>query len=209
MRVLVFGATGRVGSEIVKQATAARHDVTVFARRPEMVPSTISPAANVTGNVLDGAAVTLAMTSRPFEAVVSAIGAGALEPSTLVTEGTRSIVNAMRATGLTRYLAVSGTAEMSRQTTLGRVTNSVFRRTPVGHAIRDHDGAFALVAASELDWTLAGCPYIRDGPAKGAYRTELVYPGGFKIIHPADVAAFIVRELVDHRYPRQIIGLWY
>lgn len=209
MRVLVFGATGRVGSEIVRQAAQAGYDVDVFARHPEKLPSWTAHAAVVCGDVLDRVAVASAMASRPFDDVLSAIGVGKLTPSTLVTDGTHSILNAMHATGLRRYLAVSGTAEMRSQTTLGRITNAIFRRTPVGHAISDHDGAYALVAASGLDWTLAGCPYIRDGPAKMAYRTELTYSGGFKIIHPPDVADFVVRELADHRFSERIVGLWY
>jgi uncharacterized protein len=93
--------------------------------------------------------------------------------------------------------------------TLGRILNAIFRGTPVGHAIGDHDCAYALVKASELDWTLAGCPYIRDGSAKGIYKTELTFPRRLKIIYPPDVADFLVRELADHRFSRQIVGLWY
>jgi len=149
------------------------------------------------------------MISRPFDAVLSAIGAGKLEPSTLVTDGTRSILDAMQSTGVRRYLAVSGTAEMPSQTIVGRITSAIFRCTPVGHAIRDHDGAYAIVSASDLNWTLAGCPYLRDGPANGDYKAVLTYPGGFKVIHPPDVANFMVGELLDRRFPRQIVGLWY
>lgn len=209
MRVLVFGATGRVGREIVRQARQTGHSVTVFVRHPEKVSSEIAPSSVICGDVLDRTGVASAMASGPFDAVMNAIGTGKLAPSNLLTEGTQSIVNAMRLTGIQRYLAVSGTAEMQMQTTLGRITNAIFRTTPVGPAIRDHDEAYALVKASELAWTLAGCPYIRDGPAKGTYRTELTFPGGFKIIHPPDVADFLVRELADDRFSRQIVGLWY
>jgi uncharacterized protein len=206
--VLVFGATGRVGSEVVRQAIDREHAVTVFVRHPEKLSSASAHSTVICGDVQDGTAVASAVASRPFDAVINAIGSGKLAPSTLVTDGTRSILNAMYAAGLSRYLAVSGTAEMRTQTISGRITNAIFRRTPVGHAIRDHDGAYALVEASGLDWTLAGCPYIRDGPAK-AYKTELTYLGGFKIIHPPDVADFLIRELINHRFSQQIVGLWY
>ena len=190
MRVLVFGATGRVGSEIVRQAKQTGHNVTVFVRHPEKLSSEPAPSTVICGDVLDRTAVASAMASRPFDAVLNAIGTGKQAPAILVTAGTRSIISAMHVACLRRYLAVSGTAEMRTQTSLGRITNVILRLTPVGHAIRDHDGAYALVEASGLDWTLAGCPYIRDGPAKGSYITELTFPGGFKIIHPPDVADF-------------------
>ena len=209
MRVLVFGTTGRVGSEIVRQASSRGHDVTVFVRHRKSLSAILKPSEVICGDVRNISAVTDAMISRPFDAVLSAIGVGKLEPSTLVTDGTRSILDSMHLTGVRRYLAVSGTAEMPRQTVFGRIASAIFRRTPVGHAIRDHDGAYAIVAASDLNWTLAGCPYLRDGPAKGDYKTVLTYPGGFKVIHPQDVANFMVGDLLDRRFPRQIVGLWY
>ena len=209
MQVLVFGATGRVGSEIVKQAISRGHDVTVFARHTKSLAAILRPCEVICGDVRNTSAVTAAMISRPFDGVLSAIGVGKLEPSTLVTEGTRSILGAMHSTGVRRYLAVSGTAEMPSRTILGRITNAIFRWAPVGHPIRDHDGAYAIVAASDLNWTLAACPYLRDGPAKGSYKTGLTYPGGFKVIHPPDVADFMVGELLDRRFPRQIVELWY
>jgi uncharacterized protein YbjT (DUF2867 family) len=79
--------------------------------------------------------------------------------------------------------------------------------TPVGNAIRDHQGAFAIVAASDLDWTLAGCPWIKDGPARG-FREHAAFPGGMKSITPADVGAFLVSVLDRPSYTRRNVGIW-
>ena len=50
---------------------------------------------------------------------------------------------------------------------------------------------------------------FKDGPGRGSYRTSLVYPGGFKIIHPPDVADLIVRELTEQKYTGEVVGIWY
>jgi hypothetical protein len=120
-----------------------------------------------------------------------------------------TIVTAMKERGLDRLLFVSGTSEMPRRTFFGRLSLALMRVTPVGHAIRDHDRAFAELRRSGLKWMLAGCPYIKDGPGRGSYRTSLVYPGGFKIIHPPDVADLIVRELAEQKYTGEVVGIWY
>lgn len=113
-----------------------------------------------------------------------AVGADPLKASTLVTDSVRAIVDAMKTTGVPRYLGVTGTAEMPKKTLLGRLSTRVLRLTPVGHAARDHDAAYAIVVESGLTFTLAGCPYINDGPRRGHYsaeRTNLMNFDGTKL----------------------------
>ena len=191
MKIVVFGATGRVGSCIVEQALQAGHNVTAFVRNPRSLKNSANLSV-VEGDVLDKSAVGAALQSG-FDAVVNAIGESGLKPSTLVTDSVTIIVAAMQATGNRRFLGVSGTAEMAQRTFLGKVTIALFRMTPVGHPIRDHDGALEQLKKSGLRWMLAGCGYIKTGPRVGRYRTSLILDGGFKVIHPPDVADLIVR----------------
>ena len=208
MKVIVFGATGRVGAAVVEQATKAGHDVTAFVRDPKRLKADAAGITVAVGDVYEPESLVTAMRAG-FDAVVMAVGADPLKPSTLVTDSVRAIVNAMKATGLPRYLGVTGTAEMPEKTLLGRFATRLLRLTPVGHAVRDHDAAYSIVVDSGVKFTLAGCPYIKDGPRRGAYRESLEFPGGFKTIHPGDVADFFVRELADARYPNKVVGLWY
>ena len=131
------------------------------------------------------------------------------KPSTVVTDSARCIVAAATASGIPRYLGVTGTAEMPRKNIFGKLSTFLLRLTPVGNAIRDHDCAFSIVSKSTLDWTLAACPWVKDGPARGNYKTSLTFPGGNKFIYPADVAHFLVRELTVHNASRQVVGIWY
>jgi hypothetical protein len=137
---------------------------------------------------------------------VNTVGTDPAKPSTIVTDTARAIVAAMRAGGVRRYVAISGTAQMAK-TPLGALSIAILRLTPVGNALRDHEGAFAIVTASGLDWTLAGCPWIKDGPARG-YREHAKFPGGMKSIAPGDVAAFLVDVLDEPSYSRRIVGIW-
>ncbi len=67
----------------------------------------------------------------------------------------------------------------------------------------------ALVKASAIDWTLAGCPYIRDGQHTRSYKVVPGrFPGGFKTISPQDVADFLVKEMQEQRFSKQIVGIW-
>lgn len=208
MKIIVFGATGRVGSCLVEQALEAGHQVTAFVRDVRRLKVDSDKIAVIEGDVLDAAAVRSVLESG-FDAVVVAIGAGVLKPSTIVTDGTKAIISGMKACGIERLLGVSGTAEMAEQTPFGKLNTALLKRTPVGHAVRDHDGALQELHASGLRWVMAGCPYIKGGARRYQYRTSLVFPGGFKIIHPPDVADFLVKELAENRFDQQVVGVWY
>jgi uncharacterized protein len=209
VKIIVFGATGRVGSCVVRQAASAGHEVTAFVRDRKKLAGDVDGVSIVEGDVLSDDSVGSAL-DRGFDAVVSAIGvAGGLARSTLVTDGTRVITVQMKARSIGHYLAVSGVAEMTQCTFAGNITKAILRASPIGNAIRDHDGAFAIVRASALDWTLAGCGYIQSGPRRNAYKTSLLFPGGFRVVHPPDVADLFIRELVERKFERQVVGIWY
>jgi uncharacterized protein YbjT (DUF2867 family) len=206
--VLVFGATGRVGAAVIAQAAAAGHRVTAFVRDPKRFGPAPAGVKLAVGDVYQSATLDAAM-APGCDAVIVAVGADPLKPSTLVTDSAMAIVAAARKAGIRRYLGITGTAEMPEKTWLGRLSTAILRMTPVGNAARDHDGAFEAVRTSGLEWTLAGCPYIKDGAMTGRYLTSSVFPGGFRIIHPGDVAHFLVRELGERRHPNAVIGIWY
>ncbi len=207
MHVLVFGATGRVGAAAVEYALAAGHQVTALVRNPARVALSHPQLAVVAGDVYRPESLEAPLRSG-VDAVVNAVGADVFKPSTLVTDSARAIVAAMQAAGVERYLAITGTAQMSA-CGLGGLTQIMLRRSPIRHAVRDHDGALPLVTQSGLRWTLAGCPYIRDGRRTGAYkRVTSCFSGGFKSISAPDVADFFVRELAEGRYERTIVGIW-
>jgi putative NADH-flavin reductase len=208
MRIIIFGATGRVGACIVEQAVQAGHDVTAFVRDGRRLKVGGDKVSIFEGDVRDQDAVRSAL-DPGFDAVVVAIGQAGLKPSSVVTDGLHTIIVAMKHRGIGRLLFISGVAEMPRKTFFGRLTAALLKLTPVGHAIRDHDRAFEELRDSGLKWMLAGGPYIKDGPRRGTYRTSLVYPGGFKIIHPPDVADLIVHELTEERFTGSVVGIWY
>jgi uncharacterized protein len=206
MKVIVFGATGRVGESFVKKATEAKHDVTVFVRNAAKLKA--ESVKIYEGSATDEQAVCRAMRDG-FDAVIVCLGERALKPSTIMTDSIRAIISAMEQCNINRLLCVSGTAEMPNKTRFGEIYAAILKRTPIGHAVRDHDGAFELIKGSKLNWTLAGCNYLKSGPERGSYKTSLKFPGGFKIIHPPDVADFLLRELSESKYNQCVVGLWY
>jgi putative NADH-flavin reductase len=206
MRVLVLGATGRVGSEAVRLACSAGHEVTAFVRDPTKFSGDAGVRV-VVGDIAHPESLAAALQAG-CDSVLNAVGVDPLKPSTFVTDSTREILAAMEVAKVTRYVAVSGTANMPEKTAFGSFTAFALGLTPVRHAMRDHRAAFEIVRNSKLDWSLAGCPWIKDGAATGAYVESAIFPGGFKSIQPGDVAHFLTKILARSDYSKKIIGIW-
>jgi len=208
MKVIVFGATGRVGQAFVERALGAGYSVTAVVRDSARMSATNPLLAVVKGDVLNNVSIADAFSGGRWDAVVNVVGADPLKPSKLVTDTAAALVPLAVKHGVTRYLGITGTAEMDK-TVFGQIATFVLQRTPVGHAIRDHDGAIAIVRASSLDWFLVGCPWIRDGPAKGVFKRCKFFPGGMRTIHPGDVALRLFQELEHPSVHREVEGIWY
>ena len=204
---VVFGSTGRVGSAVVRIALARGDHVTAVARDPAKVQQRDARLTVVRGDTSDPQSVAAVLTAAAdATAVVMAVGSDPLKASTLVTTTVRHIAQAMPAAGLRRYLGVSGTAQMPA-TVLGRITQFGLRRAI--KATADHQSAYDVITATDLDYVLAGCPYIKDGPATSRYHEHPgKFPGGYKTITPTNVADFQCTELDRERYHRQIVGIW-
>jgi len=207
MRLLVFGATGRVGRRVVEVGLAAGHDITAFVRTPAKLNMSHERLFIEQGDALDAAAVRASMDTR-FDAVIGALGADPAKPSTIVQDSTRVIVEAMRATGHTRYLGV-GALGLLPANWLGRMFGRLIRVTPLRHGLRDHTAALEILRGSGLTWTLAAPPRITDDAPRGHYKLVTEFRGGMSSIAALDLADFLIRELEARRYPNQPMGVWY
>jgi putative NADH-flavin reductase len=208
MKVLLFGATGRVGSFALEYALAKGHAVTAVVRDPAKLRQSHSLLRKLAGDIYQPEALLQAI-DPGFEVVLSCVGGNVMRPSTVVADSARLIVELMRQRAIPRLLAVSGVAAIPEQTWSAKAGAALMRLSPIRHGVIDHDNAYAIIASSGLDYTLAGCPHIKDGPRSGSYIVHTGrYAGGYHSVSPPDVADFLVTELTESRYPRQIVGIW-
>ena len=103
MRILVIGATGGTGRELVSQALERGHHVTALVRNPARMRESHENLTVMKGNVMDPASLAPAMQGQ--DAVVCALGHKRwLGPSAILSRGTRNIVDAMKAAGVRRLV---------------------------------------------------------------------------------------------------------
>ena len=202
-RILVLGATGGTGREVVAQALQAGHEVTALMHRPER---TLGPHARlrlVAGDVLaDGPALSDAI--RGQEVVISALGRGYSFRSRGLIEGSMPrILAAMERHGVTRLVVTSayGVGETWRDVP---AVPRLFVRLLLWDLYADKARGEAVLRQSPLDWTLVYPVALTNGPRTGRHRAgERLSLVGLPSISRADVAAFLLTQVEDRRFIRK------
>ena len=202
MRISVLGATGRTGQLLVAELLRRGHELTVLARSPEKLGARLAAVRVVPGASTEADA--LATLLEGAEAVVSALGPTSRH-STVMSDTARVLVPAMQQRGIRRYVGVSGTGvdmEGDRKGRKDRMISSMIRRVG-GPMATDKALEHRILAASDLEWTLARPPRLVDGPATGRVAHDARTPGRSNSIRRADLAMFLADIAEQGLYVRQ------
>ncbi|MFF3015100.1 NAD(P)-dependent oxidoreductase [Streptomyces sp. NPDC057939] len=214
MKLTVFGATGGVGREVVRQALAAGHEVTAVVRDPARleVPAQDRLRVAVVADLTDETALEPVLIGR--DAVVSALGAASNKQARLnpvAGPAMSAVVNVMGRTGVDRLSAVSA-APLGPRCPEDGVLLRVVLYPVLRRALRDVYADLAVmeaaIGASGVRWTVVRPPRLLDRPRTGSYRRALDgnVPGG-KVIARGDVADALLSTLTDPSTVGHALGI--
>ena len=201
MRLLVFGATGATGRQLVSQALEQDHEVTAFVRRPEaLVPR--QGLRVVRGDTRDRASVEAAVAGH--DAALSALGIGmSLMPGTLIADSMRNIVPALERAGVRRFVLMSAFGVGATRNDAPPLLRLMYGTLLAGIFADKRDGE-DIVRASALEWTIVYPVVLTGGPLTARYRaSERLELSGLPTIARADVAHFMLAEAAERRYVRK------
>lgn len=207
MKLLILGATGGTGLELVKQAVERGHKVTALVRAPQGLAAlgvTASQVEVVSGTPLSSADI--AESARGKDAVLSAFGSRSpREKSTLMESFARAVVDGMSAARVRRLVDESiaflfEDAIVPPAGLLGRLL--------LPHYITDNAKMENIVQHSGLEWTIVRPPQLTDGKRTKSYRVRDGHlpPFGF-FISRADVADFMLDAVEDRSSIGKIYGI--
>jgi putative NADH-flavin reductase len=209
VKLLVFGATGGTGREIVRQALEQGHDVTGFARNASALAHSHDRLRVVQGDMLDVASVEAAVPGH--DAVLSALGSPSLRSNSALSDGTRNIVRAMDREGVWRLVVISSMGVGDSKSQLGLFYNVFLIPVFLRNVFVDKETQEQYVRDSPLEWTIVRPGTLTNGPRTGVYRigfgTSEVPP--FPKISRADVADFMLKELAAKTHLKTTPGIFY
>ena len=200
MRLLVLGASGATGHEVVRQALAQELNVTAFVRDPARLKLFAPKLRVFQGDVGDYADVAGAVEGQ--DAVISALGVGRpLHSDPVVIEGVRNVLRAMQEHKVARLVYLSFIGVRESRAAAGPILRYV-AKIPLRYEIADHEAKEALIRGSRCDWTIVRPPTLSNGHATGRYRDgdDITARSFLPILPRADVAAFLLRQLSERTY---------
>ncbi|EFM12342.1 NAD-dependent epimerase/dehydratase [Paenibacillus curdlanolyticus YK9] len=205
-RILILGATGRVGQQWVAQALDDGHEAIVLVRDPRKLTIVSDRLTVLQGDVTNPQ--DLIHAAKRTDAILSALST---DGGTVLSQCAPLLIEAMRQNHIRRLVTV-GTAGILNSRTepmLLRYQSNESRRT-LTRAAEEHHQFYKQIAHSGLDWTIVCPTYLPDGEHTGIYRVLRDYlPADGLQISVQDTAAFAYKQLFSAEYNGSRVGIAY
>ncbi|KAJ8414600.1 hypothetical protein AAFF_G00038020 [Aldrovandia affinis] len=195
--VVIFGSTGMTGLATLPQAVTAGYSVTVLVRDPAKLPVDHKASKVVVGDVLNKDDVKKAMEGQ--DAVIIILGTrNDLSPTVAMSEGTRNILEAMKARGIRKVVGCMSAFLVWERSKMPPRLMAV---------TQDHERMYILLKDSGLDYVAVMPPHIADNqPLTQKYTvTENAVKG--RVISKFDLGHFFVKCLSTSDWDRKTVGL--
>jgi putative NADH-flavin reductase len=209
MNLIIFGATGMVGKQLVKQALYMGHHVKAYGRNvfTENLPEH-KELELIQGALFDEKQVLTAI--KGCDAVLSALG-GAFDGTDVTRSlGMKNIVAQMQKSSCKRIIGIGGlgilNASADDETLIMDQPDFKPEYIPVS---MEHFKAYNFLKASALDWTFVCPPDIIDAEVTGHYTTNADYPPATNKyrINAGDLAMFMLKEMTANEYIQHRVGI--
>ncbi|MEJ8844055.1 SDR family oxidoreductase [Lacibacter sp. H375] len=206
MQLIVFGATGQVGTQLVKQALWRGHSVKAYGRNVYEMDIEDEKLEKIKGGLFDAGDILRAL--KGCDAVLSAIG-GAFDGSDKARSlGMKTIVTQMQKAAIKRIVALGGLGILNFDEHSLIIDQKDYPEEylPVGN---EHRKAYEHLKDSPLDWTFVCSPdIINEGPT-GNYITRKDYPPqpNLSRINAGDLAQFMLNELERNEFVKSRVGI--
>ncbi|WNJ19257.1 SDR family oxidoreductase [Pontibacter sp. G13] len=209
MRILIIGATGRLGTQLVQLALEQGHEVIAFAPNIHTLDIEDPKLVIAQGDVMNKSRLNWVFSVYRPEAVVSVFGIRQFRGTiTLLSEGTRNIIEAMETHGLNRFVTITG-AGILQESEQALIMDSLSFPPNLQNVSLDHRRLFEALRESTLDWTIVSPAFMKFGEPTGQYivRADFYPQRAQNEVTVSDVADFIVKELDTNEYIGHRVGI--
>ena len=204
--LLIIGASRGIGLETVRAALRAGHRVHALARSAASMSIQDTNLVKVSGDALDRDTIRDAL--QDVDVVIQTLGVNfapklIFEGTTLFSDSTRILADAMKVAGVKRLIAVTGLGAGDSRGHGGLIYDAVVFPLLLKRVYDDKDVQEWIIRSSGLDWTIVRPGLLKNRPATGRYRVLTASKDWqFGAISRSDVADFLVQQIND----RTLVG---
>jgi putative NADH-flavin reductase len=203
MNIVVFGATGDTGVQIVRQGLERGHRILAFVRDPARLSLKHERLSVHTGNVLEPDSMRGLFEDHRF--AISALGVRFGQPvDETRSRGTRNIVHALAEQGVKRFVSVStiGVGDsLERADLFGRL---LLPRVIGDKRLEEARIQEDILRTSTLEWTILRPPRLTNDAPKRPYTIGSNLRSRFtSTLSRANLARAALDELEAKRYVHQ------
>ena len=199
MKIVVFGANGKVGSMVTEQLLSEEHQVVAFVRGQQ----NFLEHSNLTilkGDIYNTDAVNTALVGA--DAVISCLGSWGTKNKDILTTGMKNIIPAMQKNNIKRLITLTGGDALlpdEKKTIIQVFTRPIFKLT-AGKILRDGENHLVLLENSGLDWTTIRSPVMNEFGNPKKFQLKNTPPNPLRTVHRQSVARAIVNQLEDEAF---------
>jgi putative NADH-flavin reductase len=213
MKVVLLGASGFVGSAILKEALDRGHQVTAVVRNQGQSNPTQQLKIQIT-DVYDSAALAAVIVGH--DALISAFNPGWKDPNLYADQvrGTTSILKAVKSASVKRVLWVGGAGGLEVKPGVRVIDAPDFPAAIKPGSLATIEALDQLRRDSSLDWSyLSPSANLKVGARTGKFRLGddqlLVGPSGHSAISVQDYAVAMINELEHPAHIRKRFTVGY
>ena len=204
-KIALFGVTGQTGQLFLRAALAGGYQVKALVRDANKLTQKSARLTVIEGDVLNSADVY--KTVEGTDIVVSLFGHVKGSPEWLQTNGTKNIVAAMKTHNVGRIISLSGGGLPFPEKDKPKLADYVIRtimKVAVPKVLNDAVAHHEVLVASGLKWVIVRGPRLTNDARKGQYRVGWVGVNASTKISRADLADFILTQVEDETFDRQM-----
>lgn len=203
MNVVLLGANGRTGREVLGQALSAGDRVTALVRVADNLGDVSHERLEVrVGDACNPGVLEAILPGH--DVLISTLGPRlpTKAATAVYSDSAASIVDAMQGSGVNRLLVTSSALLFPSDRLLDRALR---RLTP--NVVREAGRMEERIRSSSLDWTIARMGFLTNDPATGYRHATGASPEGGGSISRAAVARFLLAEAREAAHVGQVVGL--
>lgn len=204
-KIALFGASGLTGQLVLQKLLASGYTIQALVRTPEKIQEKNLSLKVIKGDVLNKADVE--NTVKGCDVIISLFGHVKNSPEWLQTNGTINIAEAMKKNNIQKIISISGGGLPYPQKDEPKFADKLIRtimKIVVPKILNDAIKHAEILKNSNLNWIIARAPRLNNNPAIGTYRVGWVGVNASTKISRADFADFILTQIEDNSFLKQM-----